>query len=383
MKTPSTQVFSDILYAQCWEDPEMDRAAFRIGPGDTLFSITSGGCNTLAFLIDNPRIIYALDMNPHQNYLLDLKMAAFARLPYDEMLEFMGVRSSRRRHELYTLLRGELGWESRRYWDAHPAAVGAGIIHAGRYEKYMHLLRRCLELLKGKGLIGGLFNAGSPGERLRLYRQCWDTPSWRLFTRVFLSRRMMSTLFTGDFFTFVDGAFSFGEHFAALVERALTDPDRTGNYFAAYILLGRYFDEDHLPPYLMREHYDAIRSRLTRVRIVTGDCVEFFRGMPDSSIQLFNFTNIFEWMSPEACEEILREASRAACHGAVMTYRNLLVFRERPGVLAGRIRPDYALARLLHAHDRSFIYRNYVVERVNKPARRWTTRSARLATAEA
>jgi S-adenosylmethionine-diacylglycerol 3-amino-3-carboxypropyl transferase len=377
----SEEIFRDIIYAQCWEDPEIDREAFRIEPDDTVFSITSGGCNTLSFLIDNPRIVYALDLNPRQNYLLDLKMGAFAALPYGEMLELLGIRPSRRRRELYARVRDGLGDASRKYWDEHQVKVDQGLIHVGRYEAYMRLLRHCLERLKGKRLIRELFATADPDERLRLYRQRWDTPSWRLFTRVFLSRAVMSSLFTSEFFTYVEGSFSFGKHFAQLVERALTRMPLRENYFASYILLGRYFDEDHLPPYLMQENFTLIRSRLARVHVMTGTCDEFFTRMPDSSIQKFNFTNIFEWMPEEAFEGILREVWRVASPDAVMTYRNLLVFRERPAVLHTMIQPDRALAESLHARDRSFIYRNYVVERINKRKTRWSTRSKQSMTA--
>jgi S-adenosylmethionine-diacylglycerol 3-amino-3-carboxypropyl transferase len=381
MTHKSEGIFRDILYAQCWEDPEIDREAFRIEPDDTVFSITSGGCNTLAFLIDNPRTVYALDLNPSQNYLLELKMGAFAALPYGEMLELLGVRTSLRRRELYSRVRGALGDASRKYWDGRLVKIDQGLIHVGRYEAYMRLLRHCLERLKGKSLIRELFATGDPGERLRLYRKRWDTPSWRLFTRVFLSRTVMSSLFTREFFTYVEGSFSFGKHFAQLVECALTRMPLRENYFASYILLGRYFDEDHLPPYLIRKNFDLIRSRLSRVHMITGTCSEFFCSRPDSSIQKFNFTNIFEWMPEEAFEGILREVWRVASSDAVMTYRNLLVFRERPPVLQMMIRPDRALAESLHARDRSFVYRNYVVERINKRETRWSTRSKQSMTA--
>ena len=374
-------IFRDILYAQCWEDPEIDREALRIGPDDTVFSITSGGCNTLTFLIDNPRTVYALDLNPRQNYLLDLKMGAFAALPYGEMLELLGVRPSRRRRELYARVRGALALASRRYWDERQVKVDQGLMHAGRYEGYMRLLRHCLERFKGKRLIREFFDAEDPAERVRLYRQQWDTAFWRLFTRVFLSRTMMTTLFTKEFFTFVEGSFSFGSHFAQLVERALTRMPLRENYFASYILLGRYYDEDHLPPYLMREHFDLIRSRLARVHMITGTCGGFFTAMPNDSIQQFNFTNIFEWLPEEDLEGILREAWRVGSPGAVMTYRNLLVRRERPPALRMMIEQDRTLAAALHARDRSFIYRNYVVERIIKPETRWSTGSRQSMTA--
>jgi S-adenosylmethionine:diacylglycerol 3-amino-3-carboxypropyl transferase len=35
---------SDFLFGMSWEDPISDRRALQIQPGDTLFTITSGGC---------------------------------------------------------------------------------------------------------------------------------------------------------------------------------------------------------------------------------------------------------------------------------------------------------------------------------------------------
>ena len=69
----------------------MDRIAFNIKPGDTVFSITSGGCNAMAFLIDDPEKVICLDMNRFQNFLLSIKISAFKTLTYNETLEFFGV----------------------------------------------------------------------------------------------------------------------------------------------------------------------------------------------------------------------------------------------------------------------------------------------------
>lgn len=97
-----------------------------------------------------------------------------------------------------------------------------------------------------------------------------------------------------------------------------------------------------------------------------GSCEEFFPKLADDTVAKFNFTNIFEWMTPESVERLLRETVRVAKDGAVLTYRNLLVPRSRPETLARWLVPDTALAERLHEQDRSFIYRAYVVERVRK-----------------
>ncbi len=365
-KQKRQKVFDDILYAQCWEDPELDRAALHIQPDDIVFSITSGGCNTLAFLIDNPKKIIALDANIHQSYLLDLKIAAFRSLSYGEMLEFMGVRTSSRRQELYVQVREGLKPESRTYWDEEAERIEAGIIHCGRYEAYMEMLRRWLGRLIGQATLEKFFEIQDLSERHRFYQEKWETPLWWLFTRILLSRTVMTLVFDKAFFRYLDSSFSFGENFANKVKHAMTELPARDNYFLSYILLGRYYDEAHLPPYLWREHFTSIRGRLNKIEVVTASCEEFFQSLPSNTLSKFNFTNIFEWMSPENYEQVLKEIVRVSKNRARITYRNLLVPRERPASLAGTIESLRPLARELHFRDLSFIYDNYVVEQIRK-----------------
>lgn len=50
-----SKMFKKVLYAQFWEDLEANIRAFGIEQNDVVFSITSGGCNVLAFLTSNPK----------------------------------------------------------------------------------------------------------------------------------------------------------------------------------------------------------------------------------------------------------------------------------------------------------------------------------------
>lgn len=374
------KVFEDILYAQCWEDPNLDRTALKINSGDVVFSITSGGCNTLSFLLDDPATVIALDISPYQNYLLELKIAAFKRLRYDEVLEFVGVRDSSRRQRLYQLLRSDLSDRAREYWDRQETKIREGVIHCGRYEDYMRLLRRWVQRLIGRSTIQELFAARTAAERLETYHNRWENVSWWILTRLLLSRATMTLLFDRAFFRYLDRSFSLGKHFAQRVKYALTELPVRENYFLAYILLGRYYSEAHLPPYLKRENFSAIRERIGRVQIVTDSCEHYFASLPEESISKFNFSNIFEWMSPETYEEILKQTIRVAKEDALLTYRNLLVHRERPQSLAPKIRSLRTLAESLHRKDLSFIYSNYVVEQIGKKGVPCATPLGRYAT---
>ena len=360
-----SKVFRDILYAQCWEDPEMDRIAFNTTPGDTIFSITSGGCNALAFLLDDPAKVICLDMNRFQNYLLSLKISAFKTLGYNETLEFFGVQSSDRRWELYEKLKPILSEEEQLYWNNKKADINRGIIHCGKYERYMHLLKRVFRILIGKKIISELFNASSIEEQRILFKNKWDNFKWRLFCRIFLSRAFASMLFDKAFYKYLEPTFSFEKYYRSAVRKAVTELPAKENYFLAYILSGNYFI-DNLPVYLKKENYNFIRDHVDRIKMVTSGCQEYLRSSPADTISKFNFTNIFEWTSIEEFTLLLLETLRTAKDGAVITYRNHLVTRNRPEIFADQIIPDMKLSIELQKRDRSFIYKAYVVERIKK-----------------
>lgn len=361
-----SKVFEDILYAQCWEDPEIDRQAFRIKSDDVVFSITSGGCNVLTFLLDNPGKIVSLDLNPCQNYLLDLKMSAFRILEYEKLLEFLGVKASDHRLLIYEDLREALQKESREYWDRQTDKIRKGIIHTGRFEGYMQMLSKWFCILMGKSLFKELFETRKPSERELLYREKWNNRRWRFFTGFFLSRFWMTFLFDKAFFTQLGESFSFGKHFRLIIKRGITELPVRESSFLAYILFGNYNSPEHLPHYLRRENYQIIRRRLDRVQLITGNCMDYFESLPEAYFSKFNFTNIFEWMPLAAFEKLLRETVRVAKHGSVITYRNLLVPRSRPQSLATWIKPKKKIAEKLHGKDLSFIYRAYRVEQIDK-----------------
>ena len=369
------KVFNDIVYAQCWEDPSLDRKAFNIQPEDVIFSISSGGDNILTFLIDNPAKIIALDLNPHQNFLLSLKIAAFKRLSYQELLEFFGIYESRRRMNLYREIRSTLNVSTRDYWDTQQDKLKGGIIHCGRYEHYMRLLRTCLVLIMGRSLLNKFFLVQTSSDRIELYNNHWNNIGWKIFTRILLSRKIMSFLFDKSFFFYLEKSFSFGKHFSEKVKRALTVLPVRINYFLSYILLGNYKVNHALPCYLRSENYTKIRNRVNRIDIVTDSCNKFFTKLPDSCISKFNFSNIFEWMSYDDYENLLRQIIRIAKDGAILTYRNLLVPRSSPVSLSHSIKLYGKFAQFLHQKDLSFIYNNYVVEQIKKDTQKWPMKS--------
>ena len=86
-----TQFRNEYIYAFTWEDPRTDLHLLKIRYEDVILCVTSAGDNVLDYLYNaNPRRIHAVDLNPSQNHLLELKLAAFQALPYKQVWQMFG-----------------------------------------------------------------------------------------------------------------------------------------------------------------------------------------------------------------------------------------------------------------------------------------------------
>ncbi len=109
---------NNLVYNTCWEDPRLDRQALELTSSDRVLVITSAGCNALDYALTGPAHVYAVDMNPRQNALLELKLAGIRHLQYDDFFELFGHGYHPRAAELYqSALRSALSPWAQNYWD--------------------------------------------------------------------------------------------------------------------------------------------------------------------------------------------------------------------------------------------------------------------------
>ncbi len=78
---------NSLIYNQCWEDPAVDRQALALTPADRVLVITSAGCNALDYALLGARVL-AVDQNPRQNHLLELKRAGIRALDFESFFRY-------------------------------------------------------------------------------------------------------------------------------------------------------------------------------------------------------------------------------------------------------------------------------------------------------
>ncbi|MFP4145086.1 MAG: DUF3419 family protein [Phycisphaeraceae bacterium] len=354
--------FSEIRYAQCWEDADVLLDALRPNAGDVCLSIASAGDNALSLLSRGPAKVVAVDLSPAQLACLALRVAAYRCLEHHELLELVGSRESDRRESCYQKCRAELAPAAREYWDARPTLIRHGIGGAGRFERYFTLFRqRVLPLVHSRRRVRQLLAGGGPAHRQAFYDRTWNNRRWRLMFRLFFSRFVMGRLGRDPaFFRYVDGPV--GERILERARHALTELDPAENPYLQWILTGRHTSA--LPHALREENFEPIRRHLNRLEWHCCSLEDYLQDQPPGSISAFNLSDVFEYISPEASRDLLEKMLACARPGARLAYWNMLVPRERPEKLADRLHPNRQLARQLHLEDKGFFYSRFVVEEV-------------------
>jgi S-adenosylmethionine-diacylglycerol 3-amino-3-carboxypropyl transferase len=368
-----------LVYNACWEDPAVDRQALGLQASHEVLAITSAGCNVLDYALTGARCIHAVDANPRQSALLELKLAGIRRLDHAEFFAFFGEGFHRRAAELYrSALRGELSEFARRFWDRHIDwfASGSGSFYfhglsglvARAFRAYLRTRPRL------GGLVEDLFDASSLDEQRHIYDRyvrprLWSPGmGWALSRSLTMSllgvpypqRREVQEQHPGGIAGFVREAVDY-------VFREL--PART-NYFWSVYVRGRYTPEC-CPEYLREDNFLALRNGLVDAVIPHTRTVTDFLRSTDARISRFVLLDHMDWMASDHPQALLEEWNailHRATPGARVIFRSAharpryldwIAVGDDPRPLREVVRFDEGLAARLQREDRVHTYAGF------------------------
>ena len=354
--------FSQLRYAQCWEDADLLLRALMPASHHRLLSVASAGDNTLALLAQGVQRVVAVDLSVAQIAALELRVAAYRQLEYPAAMQLLGVQPSEQRLDLYATCRPSLSPASQNFWDAHADDIHAGMIAQGRFERYLRTFsQRILPLIHTAQVRDALLQRRNLVGRCKFYTQVWDTWRWRWCFRIFFSRAVMGRFGRSPaFFRYTEGNIA-----TSLLERtrdALTLRDPTRNPYLQWILLGKHGTA--LPFALRPQNFQLIRRNLNKLEWHTASLEEYLGHASPGYFDGFNLSNVFEYMSLPAYHAVLEQLTHAARPNARLVYWNLLAPRRRPIAMAAQLKSLEALAKTLHRQDHAFFYSALVVEEV-------------------
>jgi S-adenosylmethionine-diacylglycerol 3-amino-3-carboxypropyl transferase len=354
--------FTAVRYAQCWEDADVLLEALAVQPGDVCLSVASAGDNALALLARHPAKVFAVDLNPAQLACLELRVAAYRLLSYDDLLVFVGSRRGQGRQQHYHLCRRLLSRHARAYWDERPEDIARGFGGAGKFEQMMLRFRTSLApLVHSRVMIDRMLMGGTRSERHAFFDRSWNTPMRRLMVTLFLPRVVQARIGReAPFFPSLELAH--GRRLLARTEHLITNLDPAQNPYLHWMLTGTHGSA--LPFALRPENVPTIRANLDRLDWRLCAVEDVLNELGDRSVDRFNLSDTFEYLDEPAFHTLLYRLARCGRRGGRLAYWNTTLARRRPPAMADVLLPLIELAESLKRKDQLFLYDDFVVEEI-------------------
>ncbi len=303
----------NLVYNTSWEDPAVDLRAMRLGQGDRVLTITSAGCNVLDYALEGPERIVAVDANPRQTALLELKLAAIRRLSYEDMFALFGRGWHGDYPALYhRFLRGELSAFARAYWDRRMdwfTWPDANFYTRGLTGLAMRSIQWRLRADRTLGrLVRGLFEQPDIETQRRYYLDEVRPRFWTPFLRWFLSTPLFMALIGVPMpqrrLLEADGAGGVSSSIQAMIDELFCTVPAHDNYFWGVYVFGGYQPE-RCPRYLTPDGFARLKAGLIdRIEFHTCTVTDYLE-RPGPALTHAVLLDHMDWMSsyyPEALE---------------------------------------------------------------------------------
>lgn len=381
----------NIVYNQCWEDPRLDRVALELTERDRVVVITSAGCNAIDYALAGAGHVHAVDMNPKQNHLLELKQVGLRHLDYATFWKLFGQGRLPEWSDVYpSLLRPHLTSDARCYWDRK-----GSLFRQGRRKSFYF---RCTSgtfawfvnyyvdrVAKMRDAVNALLAAENVEQQKSLFEQ-YDLAKklWKPMIRFAMRRDVTLSLlgvpraqrkqidegYPGGILQFVMDR----------VEAVFTKIPLKDNYAWRVYLTGEY-SADACPEYLKRDNFDRLKAGVVDQVTTHTNTVQGFLERHDKPITRFVLLDHMDWLSRDPAKKILTSEWQAIIDKSSPDARVLwrsagldgtfinpieVVVNGQKKRLADVLVYHQPLADELHAKDRVHTYGSFCIADIRK-----------------
>lgn len=357
----------NLVYNTCWEDPRLDRQMLELKSDSRAVMITSAGCNALDYLLDSPAQIHAVDMNPRQNALLQLKQAMIQRGQFEDLFQLFGHGHHPRFRELLAGLSRDLPPYAQHYWQTkhyyfQSTPLNPSFYYRGTAGQMAWIaLQTFLRSPRVKDYVEALLHAPDLDQQKRLYEHVkpalWNSlVSWLVrqpmaMTMLGVPRaqiRLIETQFAGGLTGFIQSKLA----------HVLTEVPFQDNYFWRVYLTGHY-TRTCCPSYLKEENQPALKGLSGRLLTHSTTVANFLREHP-AAYSHYILLDHQDWLAahrPAALAEewkLILENSRPGTRILMRSASPVIDFI--PDFALERLRLNAPLAEALHQQDRVGTY---------------------------
>lgn len=356
-----------LIYNASWEDPRIDRQLLELDENSRVVMLTSAGCNTLDYLLDSPNEIHAIDVNPRQNALLQLKLALIERGVFDDLFAMFGQGSHNSYRQVYRQVRSQLSDQSKEFWDAKinyfdTNSKKQSFYYYGTSGLFAWLMSRYfMKNPQVRTELLNLLDAQSLQEQQAIYErlepQLWGRfVSWLIrqpFTMSLLGVprpqiRLITEQYPGGILGYLGDK----------IKHVSTSVLMHDNYFWRVYLTGSY-TETCCPNYLKQDNFDHLRQQADKVHVHNATINDFLKNHP-GEYSHFILLDHQDWLAqhdPHALEEEWRLILENSRPGSKILMRSAAIQVDFiPDSVKASLRFFPELTDRLHLRDRVGTY---------------------------
>jgi len=372
--------FDAFVYNQIWEDPRVDLQALQLNEDSRVLTISSGGCNALNYLIENPASVTAVDLNRHHIFLLNLKISALKFLPtYEDFFNFFGFGKHAKNVENYKkFIVPNLDKSTKKFWDGNGFFgnlfngdrinyfANDGLYEHSRNGYFMRFFHTFARLLGCR--TDEILKADSLEEQEKIYQK-HIAPFFDSFVIKVIGRMPVTMFGLGippqqydELRRDLAEGGSVIDVYRERAKRLACDYPISENYFA-WQAFGRRYDTETrcaVPEYLKAENYEALKSNAHKIQTKVGSVTEEIKENSFGAFDRFVFLDAQDWMNGETMTELWQAISDKAESGARIIFRTAgatsPIEKNLPIGLHSRFDYRKEFSRELFKQDRASIY---------------------------
>ena len=296
---------NNLVYNTCWEDPRLDRVALAIKPSDNVLVITSAGCNALDYALCSPNHVYAVDMNPRQNALLDLKIAGIRTLEFEDFFRLFGYGFHPDARQLYQRrMRERLPAWSQMYWDRWIKFFdnkNRPFYFRGTSGAFARMIKIYTDrVIRVRPHIDAALESKTLAEQREIYEKHLRQKFWSRPMRFAMNRdttlsmvgvpkaqrKQVETQYEGGVVKFVQDA----------VEAVFCKLPLADNYFWRVYMKGEY-SRGCCPEYLKADNFERLKGGLVERVSTHTDSVQGFLDKHTGQISRYVLLDHMDWLS--------------------------------------------------------------------------------------
>ncbi|MCY7377464.1 MAG: BtaA family protein [Pyrinomonadaceae bacterium] len=333
--------FDAFVYNQIWEDPRVDLQALQLNEKSRVLTISSGGCNALNYLVENPESITAVDLNRYHIYLLRLKLAALQFLPtYEDFFGFYGFgKHAENVANYYQFIALNLSENTREFWEGNGFFgklfyggrinyfVKGGLYEHSRNGYFLRVFHRFSQLSGCRP--DEVLNARTLAEQERLYEK--NIAPFFDSCLIKIVGKMPVTMFGlgippqqyDELKKDLDERRTVIDIYRERAKRLACAFPIQENYFAWQAFARKYDTENRcaVPEYLKAENHENLKSNVHKITTNVGSVTEQIQQNRAGTFNRFVFLDAQDWMNAATMTELWQAISEKAEKGSRIIFR--------------------------------------------------------------